>query len=105
MITESAEGDEVVSVTPGAVPSVGDVDGGALQMRRGGRFQVEPRQQQVDEIVRCDGAQVPLEPAQHQQLPLLIPSATKKKLFIFCIDQKKMKAFDFVRVERTFFPF
>lgn len=32
---------------------------------------VQSRHEEVDEIVRRDGAHVPLEPAQHQQFPLL----------------------------------
>jgi len=51
------------------VPSVADVDSRTLGLISG--IDVQSGQQQVDEIVRCDGTQIPLQSAQHQQLPLL----------------------------------
>ena len=55
-VLEGAQGDVAVSRLPDGTPRIGDI---------------QSRHQKVDEIVRSDGAHVPLEPTQHQQLPLL----------------------------------
>ena len=68
-LTSSAISDESVRIPSSAVPSVGDVHSGTLWKISG--IDVQSGQQQVDEIVRCDGTQIPLQSAQHQQLPLL----------------------------------
>ena len=71
-ITESAQGDETVSGAPRVVPPVVDVEA------TNDLVDAQSGQQQVDEVVRRDGAHVPLEPAQYQQLPLLQYQISKR---------------------------
>ena len=76
VFTEGAHGDVTVRDASRPVPSIVDVDS-ALRL-----IHVQPGQQKVDEIVRRDGTHVPLEPAQHQQLPLLFNPIHFKVSFI-----------------------